>query len=120
MSEKQPWRLSLDSQYETSALAIRPGAICFVNGVMQIECGEDLPDIFWLHLAEVIPPILFQRFKETGTDFVAIEPLEVHSEAQPLLLLPRVCLRGVWWTRQAAVEADRSISAFVQAEDRHD
>lgn len=119
MNKKQPWRLTPDDGCVAKALSIRPESICFVNGVMNIDSEAELPDFFWLHLADVIPPILFKKFKDSETRYLAIEALEVHCEGRPLLLLPRVCLQGVWWTRQAAVEADRRISAFVQAEVQH-
>lgn len=115
----KPWRLNPDNTCEVKALSIRPESICFVNGTMQINSELKLPDVFWLHLAEVIPPILVKRFKGSETKYLAIESLEAHAEGQPLLLLPRVCLQGVWWTRRAAVEADRDISAFVRAESQH-
>lgn len=109
---KEPWRATSAPRDETEIQFIRPDAIVFANDVMVIGLDIELPDMFWLHLAEVIPPILFQKLKWAEREFVAIEPPEDQPEAQPLHLLPRVCLQGVWWTRRAAIEADQCISAF--------
>lgn len=120
MNKEKPWRATSALRYETEPQPIRPDAIVFANDVMTIDLDIDLPDMFWLHLAEVIPPILFQKLKGTEAEFVAIEPPEDQLGAQPLHLLPRVCLQGVWWTRQAAIEADRGISAYVHSRDRNE
>ena len=95
-----------------AVMEIRPDAICFHHGLMEIEGGRfSLPPAFWLKLTEAAPPILFKRSspKNPKSDYVAIDTHSVRPEDPTLHLLPQVSLQGVWWTRRAALEAHESL-----------
>ena len=99
---------------------IRPEAIVFVNNKMVIEGVNGLPECFFLRLAQCVPPILFARVTGTETTFEAIEQPKEHDLTQPSLPRPQVYLQGVWWTRQAAHEADQRIASFLQEANSND
>ncbi len=99
---------------------IKPDSLAFHNGAMVLTTNDIQDDLFWLILADAIPPILFKQIKEIPSMFAAIEPPVGLSEAPPWRPLQRVYLQGVWWTRRAALEAESSMSSFLLGLDRHD
>ena len=99
---------------------IRPEAIVFINDKMVIEGIAGFPEKFELSLARCLPPIVFEKVTGTETTYVAIARQTEHASDQPSPLLPQVCLQGVWWTRQAALEADQGIASYLQEANSND
>lgn len=89
-------------------LELLPTSLVFHNGqcVMEVSTGVDG---FWVELGPEAGFALFMRSSPAGFRLQEVQLVPTPG------LYQRASVRGVLWSRRAAIEADRAISSFLAA-----
>ena len=87
---------------------LRPDCVIFTNGKVVFEIVQ-APDVFWVDLGESIGFGEFCRFP-TDANTLLLMRLQQDRTQVPY---PIASIRGVLWSRRAAIEAEKSISAHL-------
>lgn len=81
--------------------------IVLANKALCIDARTEL-DEFWTDLGDVLGWVRFERVTGSEGTFRAVERRPARDPAPS----PSVSAQGVWWRRQAAIEAERGIAAY--------
>lgn len=89
-------------------LELHPTSLVFHNGQCVVEVATDV-DGFWIELGPEAGFAFFMRVSPAAFRLQRVQPALTPGPYQ------RASVRGVLWSRRAAIEADRSISSFLAA-----
>lgn len=87
-------------------LELHPTSLVFHNGRCVMDVVADV-DGFWIELGPEAGFALFMRVSPVAFRLQQVQPVQTPGP------YPRASVRGVLWSRRAAIEADRSISSFL-------
>lgn len=93
----------VDGQLSLDAIAFPPRGMMVLDGV-----PATAPSEFWM---QVLEDGGWLRFSRVSTGCYQATALRLPSDPAPA---PQAVARGVWWRRQAAIEAQRAIDAYLQ------
>ena len=92
----------------SSDIDLSPESVIFHEGKVVFEI-VDAPDEFWVDLGSEVGYVQFCREPIDSNTFLLMR-LQTNRTQAPY---PVAYIRGVLWSRQAAIEAQKSISAYL-------